>query len=155
MTLTNSSRFDEPLPGSQDPLLYSLVYCSRATAGVDQAVVDTIIATAHRRNPLLGITGLLVVGSGLFVQWIEGPKAEVTSLMDQIKMDSRHETIVVLTTSEEVRERIFPAWDMELVDANDIRDVLTDALESTSDKKSIAALMLLLNHLGERDLIGG
>ena len=154
MNLAKPSRFDEPLPGSQDPLLYSLVYCSRATSGVDQAVVDTIITTAHRRNPLLGITGLLVIGSGIFFQWIEGPRAEVLGLMDLIKADSRHETVVVLSTSEEVRERIFPSWDMELVDTNDIRDVLTDALDTATDKKSIAALTLLLTHLSEQDLMG-
>jgi len=122
MNLAKPSRFDEPLPGSQDPLLYSLVYCSRATSGV--------------------------------FQWIEGPRAEVLGLMDLIKVDSRHETVVVLSTSEEVRERIFPNWDMELVDTNDIRDVLTDALDTATDKKSIAALTLLLTHLSEQDLMG-
>ncbi|MFZ9411344.1 MAG: BLUF domain-containing protein, partial [Burkholderiaceae bacterium] len=104
-------------------------------------------------NPLLGITGLLVIGSGIFFQWIEGPRAEVLGLMDLIKADSRHETVVVLSTSEEVRERIFPSWDMELVDTNDIRDVLTDALDTATDKKSIAALTLLLTHLSEQDLM--
>ena len=130
------------------------MYCSRATSGVDQAVVDAIITTAHRRNPLLGITGLLVIGSGIFFQWIEGPRAEVLGLMDLIKADPRHETVVVLSTSEEVRERIFPNWDMELVNTNDIRDVLTDALDTATDKKNISALMLLLTHLSEQDLMG-
>jgi len=74
--------------------------------------------------------------------------------MDLIKADSRHETVVVLSTSEEVRERIFPSWDMEPVDTNDIRDVLTDALDTATDKKSIAALTLLLTHLSEQDLMG-
>jgi len=95
-----------------------------------------------------------VIGSGIFFQWIEGPRAEVLGLMDLIKVDSRHETVVVLSTSEEVRERIFPNWDMELVDTNDIRDVLTDALDTATDKKSIAALTLLLTHLSEQDLMG-
>jgi hypothetical protein len=95
-----------------------------------------------------------VIGSGIFFQWIEGPRAEVLGLMDLIKADSRHKTVVVLSTSEEVRERIFPNWDMELVDTNDIRDVLTDALDSATDKKSIAALTLLLTHLSEQDLMG-
>jgi hypothetical protein len=43
---------------------------------------------------------------------------------------------------------------MELVDTNDIRDVLTDALDTATDKKSIAALTLLLTHLSEQDLMG-
>jgi hypothetical protein len=43
---------------------------------------------------------------------------------------------------------------MELVNTNDIRDVLTDALDTATDKKSIAALTLLLTHLSEQDLMG-
>ena len=37
------------------------------------------------------------------------------SLMDRLKADPRHENVVMLTESEEVRERLFPNWDMELV----------------------------------------
>jgi hypothetical protein len=95
-----------------------------------------------------------VIGSGIFFQWIEGPRAEVLGLMDLIKADPRHSTVVVLSTSEEVRERIFPNWDMELVNTNDIRDVLTDALDTATDKKNISALTLLLTHLSEQDLMG-
>jgi hypothetical protein len=93
---------------------------------------------------VLGITGLLVFGSGVFFQWIEGPKAEVLGLMKLIEADPRHETVVVLSTSEEVRERVFPTWDMELVGTQDIQEVLKDALETAEDKKSVDALELLL-----------
>ena len=48
----------------KDTLLFNLVYCSRARTGVKEAQVDAIIATSRRRNPVLGITGLLVFGSG-------------------------------------------------------------------------------------------
>jgi hypothetical protein len=139
---------DEPLKGSQDDLLYNLVYCSHAAAGVDDDTVDTIVATSRRRNPPLGITGLLVFGGGVFFQLIEGPNAHVTRLMELIVSDPRHECFVVLSTSEEVRERIFPNWDMELVGQGDIREVLLDALEQAEDAKSSAALQLLLDRVG-------
>ena len=129
-------------------MLYNVVYCSHASAGVDSAAVDAIIATSRRRNPPLGITGLLVFGSGVFFQWIEGPKEHVVRLMDLISSDPRHETVVTLSTSEEVRERIFPNWDMELVTTEDIREVLLDALETAEDEQNAAALGLLLGRLG-------
>ena len=68
--------------------------------------------------------------------------------MDLISSDPRHETVVTLSTSEEVRERIFPNWDMELVTTEDIREVLLDALETAEDEQNAAALGLLLGRLG-------
>ena len=140
---------DEPRGTFKDSLLFNLVYCSRASTGVESVEVNTIIATARRRNPVLGITGLLVFGGGVFFQWIEGPKAEVLGLMKLIKADRRHETVVVLSSSEEVRERIFPTWDMELVGIEDIQEVLEDALETAHDKQSVDALQLLLQQCRE------
>jgi hypothetical protein len=140
-------QYDEPQGALAEQLLYNVVYCSRASAGVDSADVDTIVATARRHNPVLGITGILVFGSEVFFQWIEGPKAEVLGLMQRIEADHRHETVVVLSSSEEMRERVFPDWDMELVGAEDIQEVLQDALENAEDKKSREALQLLLDKL--------
>ena len=45
---------DEPLRGHTPPLLYNLVYCSRATEGVDAAAVDQIIETSRRSFDTLG-----------------------------------------------------------------------------------------------------
>jgi hypothetical protein len=140
-------RGDEPTVEFGLPTLYNLVYCSRAAAGLDQAAVDGIIAVAQRRNPLNGITGLLVFGSGIFFQWLEGPRARVTQLMNNIKNDVRHDTIVPLSESEEVRERLFPDWAMELVTTDDIRAVLEDALSSAEDEKNVRALQSLLQQL--------
>jgi hypothetical protein len=39
---------------------------------------------------------------------------------------------------------------MELVDAEDIQEVLQDALQTTRDKRSIDALQLLLDNLKAR-----
>lgn len=138
---------DEPQGASNESLLFNLVYCSQASEGVENADVDTIIATSRRRNPVLGITGVLVFGGGVFFQWIEGPKAEVMGLVKLIEADPRHELFVILSTDEEVRERIFPTWDMELVGAENIQEVLQDAIETARDQKSVDALQLLLDRL--------
>ena len=88
--------------------LYNLVYCSRAAAEVDDAAVARIIASARRRNPALGITGLLVFGSGIFFQWLEGPRSQVEQLMALLRTDPRHDDVVTLIGNEEVHERLFP-----------------------------------------------
>lgn len=90
---------------------------------------------------------MLVFGSGIFFQWLEGPRHSVMELMATLQTDTRHGSIVQISTTEEVRERLFPDWDMELVSAPDIRDVLVDALEHAKDEKNAAALRLLLQEL--------
>jgi len=139
--------FDEPGFGrgaepddSTLPLLYHVAYCSRAAEGVDVAEVGRIVASAQRYNPAREITGVLVFGSGVFFQWLEGPRAEVDKLMANLHADPRHHDIVNLSESEEPRERLYPNWDMEQVEAEDIRQVLQDALDDTDDANSIAAL---------------
>ncbi|GAB5498786.1 MAG: hypothetical protein PsegKO_10970 [Pseudohongiellaceae bacterium] len=151
--------FDEPgLPRDADgddpllPLLYHFVYCSRAADGVDDAEVNRIVASAKRHNAVIGITGVLVFGSGVFFQWIEGPRAAIEKLVENLHDDARHYDIVSLSSSEENRERLYPQWDMERVGADDIREVLQDALETADDESSVAALKRILNHLDSQTL---
>ena len=145
---------DEPASGLAFPVLYNLVYCSRATAMVTDAEVQRIITTARRWNPQHGITGMLVVGGGIFFQWLEGPRDNVTTLMALLRADPRHEAIIVLSEVEEVRERLFPDWDMELVTGEHIRDVLEDAHEHAQDPQNAQALADLLAQLDSDKLAG-
>ena len=138
---------DEPDSAFEEQLLFNLVYCSQVSDGIDQTEVDAIVATARRFNPALGITGVLVFGSGVFFQWIEGPKTNVLELVNRIEADSRHKQMTILSSDEEIRERIFPTWDMELVGAEDIRDVLEDALHTAQEAKSVDALKGLIKSL--------
>ena len=141
--------YDEPAEALEERLLFNLVYASTVADGVSSADVDNIISASHHNNSLAGITGILVLGSGIFFQWIEGPKEEVMSLVKLIETDRRHELMTVLSTDEEIRERIFPSWDMELVDADHIQEVLQDAFETARDERSIAALQLLLQKVSQ------
>jgi hypothetical protein len=136
--------------------LYHFVYCSRAADGVDDAEVGRIVESAQRHNLARGITGVLVYGSGVFFQWIEGPAAEIQKLVASLYGDARHYDIVTLSQSEEERERLYPNWDMEKVEAEDIRLVLQDALENTEDKHNVAALTRILKQIdaGPLDTLG-
>ena len=145
---------DEPTHPPTPPLLYHVAYCSRASSEVDQAALQRIVATAQRYNPAHGITGMLVFGSGIFFQWLEGPHEHVVALMQRLRDDPRHDAMVELSQEEEVRERLFPQWDMELVTSDHIREVLTDALDNASDERNVRALRHLLSCLEEGTLSG-
>ena len=133
--------------------IHNLVYCSRAVHDMDKDALDQIIATAKHHNPRFGITGLLVYGSGIFFQWLEGPKDNVTSLLKIISADPRHSNVVVLTQEDEIRERLFPNWDMELVEAADIKVVLEDAMSEASDPKQKKALSTMLQEVSGSSII--
>ncbi|UYV17286.1 BLUF domain-containing protein [Porphyrobacter sp. ULC335] len=145
--------FDEPGfydDADLDPdaiLLETFVYCSRATDDVDADEVSRLVAFSQKRNVARGITGVLVFGSGVFFQWIEGPPAEVRSLIANLHGDPRHYDIVTLDQCVDKRERLYPHWEMEQVAADDLREVLENALETTEDEASLAALQRILAHL--------
>ena len=143
---------DEPAHPPTQPLLYQVAYCSRASSDVDRAVLQRIVATAQRYNPAHGITGMRVFGSGIFFQWLEGPHEHVVALMQRLRGDPRHDTMVELSQGEEVRERLFPDWSMELVTPDHIRDVLQDALATAEDEKNTESLRLMLEHLDSTGL---
>ena len=132
--------------------LHNIVYCSRAVHGVDKEALEKIIATARHHNPGFGITGLLVFGSGVFFQWLEGPKDNVTSLFKMISADARHSDVVLLTQEDEFRERLFPNWDMELVEAEDISAVLEDAMHEATDPRQKDTLSNMLRELNKSAL---
>ena len=146
-------------PGPDSPIhprepLYQTVYCSLASEGVDEHTVARIVEKAHAANPGLGITGMLVFGGGVFFQWIEGPRDHVVALMDRIRADPRHRQVVTLSESNEVRERLFPDWDMELVTSGEIREVLLDAMATAQDEKNVETLRLTLMRLGPPEIVG-
>jgi Sensors of blue-light using FAD len=132
--------------------LCHFAYCSRAADGVDDDEVGRIVESAQRHNLARGITGVLVFGSGVFFQWIEGPAAEIQKLIATLHGDRRHYDIVELSRSEEKRERLYPNWEMEQVEAEDIREVLQDALGSAEDENNVAALSRILEHLASGPL---
>jgi len=132
--------------------IHNIVYCSQAAQHIDKESIDHIIATSKHNNSRLGITGLLVFGSGFFFQWLEGPEDNVTSLFKIISADPRHSNVVLLTKEDEFRERLFPNWDMELVKAEDISTVLQDAMNEALDPKKKSALFNMLQELNNSPL---
>ena len=133
--------------GQSGQSIHHIVYCSQAAHHMDKEALEKIIATAKHHNPRFGITGLLVFGSGIFFQWLEGPRDNVTSLFKIISADPRHSDVVLITKEDEFRERLFPNWDMELVAAEDITAVLEDAMHEVSDPKQKNTLSNMLQEL--------
>ena len=73
--------------------------------------IESILTQSRRRNPELGITGVLCHADGVFMQVLEGGREAVNQLYRRICSDTRH-TDVILLHYEEITERRFGGWTM-------------------------------------------
>jgi len=92
-------------------MLVRLLYASRSAKPIDSGVVESILAQSRKRNPELGITGILCQGGDVFLQVLEGGRMAVNQLYNEIAQDERH-CDVILLHFEEIMERRFAGWTM-------------------------------------------
>ncbi len=93
------------------PASFSLAYQSAATPSLTAEALLDILVTARRFNASAHISGLLLVGNGRILQFLEGNEAAVRSLYARIERDPRH-TAVTLLTAASAPTREFPDWAM-------------------------------------------
>lgn len=91
--------------------MLTLIYRSRAAAGLTDADLSDIASKSAARNKRLGISGFLVDFDGLFLQVLEGEGDVVDRVMATIRRDSRHSGIEVLLGKRTSR-RQFGFWGM-------------------------------------------
>lgn len=98
-------------------MLVRLLYASRATEPIDEALLQSIVERSRASNLEHGITGILCVyaDGGVFLQVIEGARREVNALYGNLLRDRRHRDVTLLHFAE-IEERHFSAWRMGSVD---------------------------------------
>jgi len=104
-------------------MLVRCLYASRAAKALSAEILDSILAQSCKRNPVLGITGMLCYTNEVFVQVIEGGRNEVCELYNSIVRDARHVDVRLLVY-EEIAERRFGNWSMGQVNIGQINPAL-------------------------------
>lgn len=132
--------------------LCSLLYCSQATSLMTDDELARIIQTSQRNNHRNNITGLLVYGGGMFMQWLEGPRPELEQLMRLLATDRRHETMVTLRTLDGLEQRLHPGWSMQNVAPQDIRRTLLDCMARATNYRQAGVIRLLVTLLDSAPL---
>ncbi|MBX3622984.1 MAG: BLUF domain-containing protein [Rhizobacter sp.] len=131
-------------------MLVRLMYASRAVAPLGADGLAAILRSSRRHNPELGVTGVLCVSDGLFLQVLEGGRLAVSQLYNRIACDPRHKDVALLGF-EEIGERRFAGWAMGQVDLSDINAalVLKYSETTTLDPYAVsgAVSMALFNEL--------
>ena len=103
-------------------MLVRLLYASRAVDTSPDAI-ESILSQSREHNPATGITGVLCYGGGVFLQAIEGGRAQVSELFGHIQKDARHKDVVLLQF-EEIAERRFGGWSMGQVNLSKLNHAL-------------------------------
>ncbi|WP_010540020.1 BLUF domain-containing protein [Dietzia alimentaria] len=123
---------DHARSGDAGGLKY-LVYTSEAARKMLPADLESILFTSRKHNMETGITGALLYRNTTFIQFLEGPPAEIDALMDRIRIDDRHNDVRVLLV-EAASERSFGDWKMgfgipketQATGVDGVRDSFTD-----------------------------
>jgi hypothetical protein len=90
---------------------FRVIYSSEASPGLAAAELEQMLVESRVRNRTHGITGVLLLVEGAFLQILEGEKSDVDNLMERIQRDPRHHDIKVFY-EEEVDARAFASWSM-------------------------------------------
>jgi Sensors of blue-light using FAD len=110
------------LSGNQP--ITQILACSMATNEPTLEQLKLLYEVSAHNNRNRGLTGVLLYGAGIYIQWLEGQHAYMQEAWQQILTDPRHESIAVLWESERANERLFGDWVMGLRSPIVARDVL-------------------------------
>ena len=100
-------------------MLIRLIYLSRPASLQTAALTESILRKAHIWNAQNDITGMLCEGQGVYLQALEGQRAQVTSLYARIHADLRHKNLELLHC-ESIIKRRYSEWSMAHVNLTDV-----------------------------------
>ncbi|MBF0469382.1 MAG: EAL domain-containing protein, partial [Desulfamplus sp.] len=93
------------------PKVYTVIYVSRASESLTHNNIQEILEVARKRNAELCITGFLIFNNGYFMQFLEGRKEFIDTLLEKIVNDRRHDNVrIILSTFN--KKRLFTDWTM-------------------------------------------
>ncbi len=90
---------------------FQLAYLSEATRPMTEDDIQKLLVVARANNGQLGVTGLLSLNAGHFLQLLEGHETFVVDLFNKISKDARHDKIKVVYEGVS-GERLFSRWSM-------------------------------------------
>lgn len=111
-----------------------LLSLSQSKKDISAEQVEDILQVSQRNNPVIGITGVLLHGGGLFMQVLEGPEEAVFRKYVDILDDSRHDASKMIYMSR-VKDRMFEKWSMgiiksEMLEFQHIADLNAKSIET-------------------------
>lgn len=122
------------------------------TQMMTQKDVEDFLLYIREKNSRLGVTGILLLIQGKFIQYIEGPSTKIDELYKTIEKDKRHKDMMLLDTGS-INEQQFKDWSMAYHEISEMRvkDVMKNKnidlkkIFTTQKKENHPALEILYN----------
>lgn len=92
-----------------------LMYCSRKARAMDESALADLVEQAARRNARHRISGTLLAGCGMYLQFLEGPVRELDALWDRLQHDRRHAKPQLLMKNLRGAGRLYPVTPLALL----------------------------------------
>lgn len=134
------------------------IYVSSATERLSQNELLALLKVARQKNAERGLTGMLLYRDGTYMQFLEGPRSEIDSLLARLREDPRHYGIRILREGI-LPSRLFPEWSMAWKNLAGLRSEHIPGYsecfqgqymaEDISEEKSIGPVRLLVDMFHE------
>lgn len=92
-------------------MLKYLAYVSRQSYILSDDDIHLLLENCRMKNSQNEITGMLIYFDGTFVQYLEGPEANIDRLYSNISKDKRHQDVILLLDGK-TENREFADWSM-------------------------------------------
>jgi hypothetical protein len=122
--------------------LYYLIYTSVPARPLKDDELQELLRVAREANMRFKVTGMLICLPESFIQLIEGSKAHIEQLYQNIQKDKRHLRVTTLREGL-INQRFFPGWAMALKEQDTSRSYV-DVL-SLQDQKVLQLFDILEN----------
>ena len=115
--------------------------------------IEELLFYAREKNKRLAITGVLLLIQGKFIQYIEGYEEDIDSVYESIKIDTRHNDLLLLDSGY-IDKRQYTNWSMayKKVNNSEINDILgyselnlDDLFLNPAEEKTHPVLKVLYN----------
>jgi hypothetical protein len=103
--------------------LFYTIYTSSAAIRLTQDERLEFLRKARLNNEAHGLTGMLLYRDGTYLQYLEGQRADVDTLLKRLREDPRHKRMRTLQRGM-VPKRLFPDWSMAYKNLAGVRSSL-------------------------------
>ena len=133
--------------------MIQISYISSATEPMSKQDLLALLQECRENNAGCGVTGMLLYGSGTFLQVLEGDEKVVDDLIDQIRKDPRHTNLQMLSRKA-IQRRQYSDWSMgfkrvsdrELQDVEGLRDFGEENFNPDYLAQHSEVVQSLMNH---------
>jgi len=147
--------------------MFRLAYLSHAVAPFAHTDLADVLSVSRQKNPVQGITGMLIFHSGVFLQFLEGSESAVRETYARIERDPRHHSARILSEGP-AQSPAFSNWSMGFIapdalpahlqaSVRDLRNVAARVQETpeglSEGKQAVAALIKRFLERAEPELL--